>query len=692
MLSLLCVIAWAPAASRADTFDDALAAYRAGDYPKAAKLWKTLADQGDATAMFNLGVAYASGQGVSRDQDKAVAYYRKAAEKGYAPAQFNLGAAYQNGQGVSKDLTEAAKWWRKAAVHGFLQAQYNLGTLYFYGQGVPKNLDEAAKWFRMAAAQGDQSAAAVLKAMGREEQAPPAAKPNSPKVEPTHKAAAKTAVAAAHNGVRLAAWLRGRDPRHYTIQLFANWTALSIHKFVQDHKIAAHSAVFETRFDGKPWYCLTYGEYPSFSAASTALRDLPASLKVMGPWVRSFSDVQQAIAKGEIGAKPGPGVAAVENVPMASNGPAKQTAATPGTGASGTKHAAPAPKPEKKTTEQPSKTVHTPPARPAGTAGTVPRPAASTSKAAAPHEGAAEGKPRQPATTPSQPAAVSGNEGASRSEAWLMVRPPGHYTIQMFADVSRASVLELARANRLGADTAIFESLHEGRPWYSLVYGDFASLEAAKAAKRNVPATVRKWSPWIRTFRSVQVAIRERRQAEKGNHHNNAKPVPTHPSPPAKPAASATPPVPRVARVPAGAARMLEEGQGAFNGGHYREALRLWRPLAEAGVAAAQYNLGFLYESGWGVPRDYREAAKWYELAADQGNAKAEFNLGLMRIDGSGVTKNIPIGLALVEQSAAKGHTKAQEFLADAYREGRYGLPQDEAKAKAWAAKAAVVH
>ena len=44
----------------------------------------------------------------------------------------------------------------------------------------------------------------------------------------------------------------------------------------------------------------------------------------------------------------------------------------------------------------------------------------------------------------------------------------------------------------------------------------------------------------------------------------------------------------------------------------------------------AQYNLGFLYDNGWGVPEDDAEAVRWYRLAADQGDASAQYNLGVV--------------------------------------------------------------
>ena len=43
-------------------------------------------------------------------------------------------------------------------------------------------------------------------------------------------------------------------------------------------------------------------------------------------------------------------------------------------------------------------------------------------------------------------------------------------------------------------------------------------------------------------------------------------------------------------------------------------------PLAEQGVAKAQYNLGLMYGKGKGVVKDDGKAIKWWKLAADQGD------------------------------------------------------------------------
>jgi TPR repeat protein len=56
----------------------------------------------------------------------AAVSYRKAAEQGDASAQYNLGIMHDNGQGVSQDRGQAAPWYRKAAEQGHAAAQFNL--------------------------------------------------------------------------------------------------------------------------------------------------------------------------------------------------------------------------------------------------------------------------------------------------------------------------------------------------------------------------------------------------------------------------------------------------------------------------------------------------------------------------------------------------------------------------------------
>jgi TPR repeat protein len=123
---------------------------------------KPKAEAGDAASQYELGLLYAIGQGVPKDDAQAVKWYRKAAEQNLPQAQYELGLRYSNGNGVAKDSAEAAKWYRKAADQGLAAAQTTLAACYALGEGVSQDYTEAARWLRKAAEQNDAQAQDVL--------------------------------------------------------------------------------------------------------------------------------------------------------------------------------------------------------------------------------------------------------------------------------------------------------------------------------------------------------------------------------------------------------------------------------------------------------------------------------------------------------------------------------------------------
>jgi len=62
----------------------------AKDYQTAFEIWKSLAEQGNTEAQFNLGRMYSYGRGVKLNHKKAVKWYQLAGEQGNAEAQINL--------------------------------------------------------------------------------------------------------------------------------------------------------------------------------------------------------------------------------------------------------------------------------------------------------------------------------------------------------------------------------------------------------------------------------------------------------------------------------------------------------------------------------------------------------------------------------------------------------------------------
>jgi TPR repeat protein len=120
-------------------FDEAAAAFEAGDYAKALQESRPLAEKGDPRSQYGMGVLYENGFGVPKDLKLAAAWYLKAAKQGNTDAQYNLGAMYEHGIGMPVNYPEAARWYRPAAEQGDIDALSNLGVLYQGGKGVPQD-------------------------------------------------------------------------------------------------------------------------------------------------------------------------------------------------------------------------------------------------------------------------------------------------------------------------------------------------------------------------------------------------------------------------------------------------------------------------------------------------------------------------------------------------------------------------
>ena len=73
-----------------------------------------------------------------------------------------------------------------------------------------------------------------------------------------------------------------------------------------------------------------------------------------------------------------------------------------------------------------------------------------------------------------------------------------------------------------------------------------------------------------------------------------------------------------------------DEATRAHAAGDYAAAAALWQAAAARGDAAAQCNLGLLFESGLGVEQDIVAAARWYRRAAVKGIGAAQHNLAAL--------------------------------------------------------------
>lgn len=132
----------------------------------------------------------------------------------------------------------------------------------------------------------------------------------------------------------------------------------------------------------------------------------------------------------------------------------------------------------------------------------------------------------------------------------------------------------------------------------------------------------------------------------------------------------------------------FERGMQAYQRTEYRQAWRLWRPLAENGDRFAQLTLGLMYHDGKGVEKDEAKATAWFQRAADQGLAPAEFNLGNAYRFGRGVAQSDEKAVYWWRKAAIQNFSGAQFNLGTAYLYGR-GVAPDREEALKWYRRAA---
>ena len=86
-----------------------------------------------------------------------------AARSGNAEAEELIGVMYAMGLGVARDDVRALEWYLRAAMKGHPGAQSGVGWYYEVGRGVPAiDLVRAYMWYTLSAVGGDPDAAVSL--------------------------------------------------------------------------------------------------------------------------------------------------------------------------------------------------------------------------------------------------------------------------------------------------------------------------------------------------------------------------------------------------------------------------------------------------------------------------------------------------------------------------------------------------
>jgi TPR repeat protein len=106
----------------AGPWEDGTASYNRGDYAPAIRLFRPLAEQGNAKAQRVLGVMYRRGEGVKRSSVRAFIWFSRAAARGDATARVEMREVSQTM--TPEELSQAREMAQACEESNYRQCEY----------------------------------------------------------------------------------------------------------------------------------------------------------------------------------------------------------------------------------------------------------------------------------------------------------------------------------------------------------------------------------------------------------------------------------------------------------------------------------------------------------------------------------------------------------------------------------------
>jgi len=117
-------------------------------------------------------------------------------------------------------------------------------------------------------------------------------------------------------------------------------------------------------------------------------------------------------------------------------------------------------------------------------------------------------KPSATTTTVYTPPAAVKSGVVSGSAGSITAAPGSHYTLQL-SSASRSDTLKAFAKQQNLQNFTVYETKRDGKPWFVLVSGNYASSADAKRAVATLPAEVQAKKPWVRPVHQVQQDLKK---------------------------------------------------------------------------------------------------------------------------------------------------------------------------------------
>lgn len=90
-------------------------------------------------------------------------------------------------------------------------------------------------------------------------------------------------------------WIKAQKPNHYTLQIVSGRNRDALAELADKYLRNEVHAIYARELEGRPWYSLVVGSYPSAAAATRAVKHLPKGLQASKAWPKRFMDIHKQI-------------------------------------------------------------------------------------------------------------------------------------------------------------------------------------------------------------------------------------------------------------------------------------------------------------------------------------------------------------------------------------------------------------
>jgi len=286
--AFLALLLCATSTAHAEPFREGVVAYQQKDYQQALKSWLPLAKSGHVLAQTLVGSMYAYGEGVEKNNKEAFKWLSRAANTGSAQAQYNLGILYEKGLGTTANKQLARKWFQAAADQG----REDAATRYALLEEETSNTETTKAIVDIN--KSDTVTTTLAETETIKQRIHVVLNDNSELFGPPDIPTTTSSLNQENHGLD---WANRQSQDHYTIQLAASIEPRLIEAFKKHIQLKTQYADTVSIHDGKQWYAVIYGSYPTVREAKQAISQFPDSWKTWKPWIKKFSTVKQLKGK-----------------------------------------------------------------------------------------------------------------------------------------------------------------------------------------------------------------------------------------------------------------------------------------------------------------------------------------------------------------------------------------------------------